>query len=98
MEPRGADFYQDGGSKGPDTELTINREKTYSGVRGRHHDRLRHANTPTRLRQSTNRNCYLLCLLVDFQDCLDDIGQEPGSVGKAVAAYEDEAADGTDAI
>ena len=32
VEPRGKDFYQDGGSKGPDIELTINGEKTYVDV------------------------------------------------------------------
>ena len=32
VEPRGKDFYLDGGSKGPDIELTINGEKTYVDV------------------------------------------------------------------
>ena len=32
VEPRGKDFYQDGGGKGPDIELTINGEKTYVDV------------------------------------------------------------------
>lgn len=29
FEPRGANFYQDGGAKGPDLEITINRGKTF---------------------------------------------------------------------
>lgn len=31
---RGDNFYQDGGQKGPDLELTINGEKTYVDVSG----------------------------------------------------------------
>lgn len=34
FEPRGDNFYQDGGQKGPDLELTINGEKTYVDVSG----------------------------------------------------------------
>lgn len=34
FEPRGDNFYQDGGQKGPDLESTINGEKTYVEVSG----------------------------------------------------------------